>query len=97
MFHWDLDAPGCIWERTSNLYALRLPGHQNDGMLYPSISPVNTFRVIFDTYFGTDLPLLDDRTYLASAKYPTIIKDVTEVIETHAGCAAPDRGIGETH
>src|SRR6266496_1066122 len=97
MFHWDLDAPGCIWERTSNLYALRLPGHQNDGTLYPSISPVNTFRVIFDTYFGTDLPLLEDRTYLASAKYPTTIKDVTEVIETHAGCAAPDRGIGDTH
>ena len=94
MFHWDVDAPGCVWERTSNLYALRLPGHQNDGTLYPSITPVNTFRVIFNTYFGTDLPLLDDQTYLASVKYPTTIKDVTGVIESHNGCSVPKGDLG---
>lgn len=33
--------------------------------LYPSISPVNSFRVIFNTYFGTNLPLLDDKSYFA--------------------------------
>ncbi len=29
--------------------------------LYPSISPVNSFRVIFDAYFGGNLALLPDR------------------------------------
>ncbi len=31
--------------------------------LYPGITPVNTFRVIFNHYFGTDLELLPDRSY----------------------------------
>jgi|WetSurMetagenome_2_1015567.scaffolds.fasta_scaffold07133_4 hypothetical protein len=29
-------------------------------MLYPSISPVNSFRVVFDKYFGYKLPILKD-------------------------------------
>jgi len=43
------------------LNAYYLPGH-ND-LLYPTISPVNTFRLIFDTYLGADYPLLDDISY----------------------------------
>jgi hypothetical protein len=31
--------------------------------LYPQISPVNTFRVIFSQYLGVDYPLLDDLHY----------------------------------
>ena len=31
--------------------------------LYKSITPVNTFRVVFNNYFGTTYPLLDDRSY----------------------------------
>jgi Sulfatase len=43
------------------LNAYYLPGH-ND-LLYPSISPVNTFRLILDTYFGADYPLLKDESF----------------------------------
>ncbi|HSG45623.1 MAG TPA: hypothetical protein VLA72_20970, partial [Anaerolineales bacterium] len=35
--------------------------------LYKSITPVNTFRVIFNNYFGTEYPLLDDRSYFSYA------------------------------
>jgi hypothetical protein len=31
--------------------------------LYPGITPVNTFRVILNIYFGASLPLLDDRSF----------------------------------
>lgn len=49
-------------QRTSILNAIYLPGDgQKD--LYPSISLVNTFRVIFNTYFGTHLSLLEDLSY----------------------------------
>ena len=34
--------------------------------LYPSITPVNSFRVVFNNYFGTDYPLLEDVSYHAS-------------------------------
>ena len=43
------------------LNAYYLPGY-ND-RLYPTISPVNTFRLIFDSYLGADYPLLDDTSF----------------------------------
>lgn len=36
--------------------------------LYETISPVNTFRVVFNHYFGTDYPLLEDLSYHSSRK-----------------------------
>jgi hypothetical protein len=48
------------WEDTI-LNAYYLPGTV-DPDLYPSISPVNTFRVIFNHYFAGQLPLLDDQS-----------------------------------
>jgi hypothetical protein len=44
--------------RMSNLNAYFLPGATTS--LYPTITPVNTFRVIFNNYFGQNLQLLDD-------------------------------------
>jgi hypothetical protein len=34
-----------------------------DKLLYPTITPVNTFRVIFDQYFGGHLELLPDESF----------------------------------
>jgi hypothetical protein len=44
--------------RMSNLNAYFLPGANTS--LYSTITPVNTFRVIFNNYFGQNLQLLDD-------------------------------------
>ena len=49
------------------LNAYYLPGHNN--LLYPTISPVNTFRLIFDTYLGADYPLLKDTSYDSPVPY----------------------------
>ena len=49
-------------QRTSILNAFYLPGDGNNA-LYPMISSVNTFRIIFNLYFGTDLPYLPDMSY----------------------------------
>jgi hypothetical protein len=49
------------------LNALYLPGHTDQ--LYQSISPVNTFRVILNAYFGTQLPLLEDLSYFSPIPY----------------------------
>ena len=32
--------------------------------LYPTITPVNEFRVLLGSYFGLDLPVLPDRNYV---------------------------------
>jgi hypothetical protein len=44
--------------RMSNLNAYFLPGA--DASIIPTITPVNTFRVIFNEYFDQNLELLDD-------------------------------------
>jgi hypothetical protein len=43
------------------LNAYYLPGHEDK--LYPDISPVNTFRLIFDSYFGGNYDMLPDVSY----------------------------------
>jgi hypothetical protein len=52
-------------EKMPILNAYYLPGKKMDTLLYPSISPVNTFRVILNSYFDENLPLLDDKSYYA--------------------------------
>ena len=49
------------------LNAYYLPGYNN--LLYPTISPVNTFRLIFGTYLGADYPLLEDISYASPVPY----------------------------
>jgi hypothetical protein len=44
------------------LSAYHFPG-SDDPPLYPSITHVNTFRLLFDQYFGTDFGLLPDLSY----------------------------------
>jgi len=51
------------------LNAYYLPGVDKD-VLYPSITPVNSFRLVFDQYFGTDLGLLEDKHYAYDDGYP---------------------------
>lgn len=47
------------------LNAYYLPGvDPEEAGLYPSITPVNSFRVVFNTYFGTDYPLLEDQNWI---------------------------------
>jgi hypothetical protein len=38
---------------------------QTKTSLYESVTPVNSFRVIFNNYFGFELPLLEDISYYA--------------------------------
>jgi Sulfatase len=52
------------------------------GVLYPSITPVNTFRVVLNTYFGTGYGLLPDRSYFSSYRTLYDFVDVTQRAET---------------
>jgi len=54
--------PGELREKVSILNAYYLPGADTQAV-YPSISPVNSFRVVFNLYFGTNLSPLTDRTF----------------------------------
>ena len=53
-----------IGERNDILNAIYLPT-VSQKQLYSTMTPVNTFRVVFNAYFGTDYPLLNDISYFS--------------------------------
>lgn len=62
------------------LNAYLLPGFDYT-RLYSSISPVNTYRLIFDHYFGTQLNLLPDRSYkIPHLNYPYRYTEITDIV-----------------
>lgn len=48
--------------------AYYFPG-QDTGIFYDTISPVNSFRLLFNTYFNMDYPLLPDQSYRSEEKF----------------------------
>jgi hypothetical protein len=68
--------------RMEILNAYSLPG-QAAGKLYENISPVNTFRLILDQYFGGQYPLLKDISYFSIYKTPF---DYTVIPNKRSGC-----------
>jgi len=62
----DLASAG---DRMAILNAYYLPGG-GQAELYPSITPVNTFRLVFNRYFGGQFALLPDKSYFSNYVAP---------------------------
>ena len=80
MLNWEDPAKTNFKESMSILNAYYLP---DDGhlYLYDEITPVNTFRIILNHYFGASYKLLEDRNFFSTAKRPYRFIDVTEEIK----------------
>jgi len=61
---------------TTNLNAVRMPGGASD--FYPTETPVNTFRLIFNQLFDANLPLLPDRSCRFNRADPASCESFTE-------------------
>jgi hypothetical protein len=72
-----------LYERYSILNAYFLPGVSSDSIPL-DISPVNSLRFIFNSYFNTDLELLPNRQYFSTAAHFYEFEDVTG--QTQAIC-----------
>ena len=71
-----------IQERMSILNAYYLPD-QNTELLYDSITPVNSFRLILNEYFNGNFELLEDKNYFSSYGYSYNFIDVTNILVTN--------------
>jgi hypothetical protein len=71
----------CLKERYSILNAYYFPD-QDYAALYPTISPINSFRIVFNQYFGADLELLEDKSYYATWLKPYVFSDVSQEIQS---------------
>ena len=74
-------------KRLNILNAYFLPNHEDS--LYKSISPVNSFRVVFDDYFGGKLKLLNDVSYFSIYQTPY---EYTVIPNTRPGCESAQPG-----
>lgn len=68
-FDWSKSTMDERKEKMQILNAYYLPDG-GDKLLYPSISPVNTFRVVLNYYFGQKLPYLPDISYYSNKGKP---------------------------
>src|SRR3990172_3506805 len=66
--------PSSPQQRMGNLNVYYLP--EANAPIYSTITPVNTFRIIFNTYFGQYLPLLEDVSYYSNYDDPFRFKPV---------------------
>lgn len=57
-----------------NLSAVYFPDQKYE-LMYDSLSPVNTFRIVLNKYFAARLPLLKDSSILVTSHKETIIKN----------------------
>jgi hypothetical protein len=70
----DLKTSADMHMRIFNAYYLPGNGRTN---LYDTITPVNSFRAIFNYYFQAGLPLLEDRCYFSTFEQPFAFTNVT--------------------
>ena len=69
------------FQKLSNLSAIYFPDEKHREMLTDDRTNVNTFRLVFNSYFGSDYEMLEDRTYWSlSMKKPFWLKDVTSIL-----------------
>ncbi len=79
---WDRSVPERV--RLQSVFSILNAYHLPDGgrdRWYASISPVNTFRIILNHYFGANYPLRPDESYYSTVKHPYRLTGVTEKIK----------------
>ena len=82
-FDVDLDDPtdDDVHQRLSNINAIYFPDEKPREILMNDQTNVNTFRIVFNSYFGSDYDILEDKIYWnLSFKKPFWFKDVTSVL-----------------
>lgn len=77
---WSHPTEGTVTSRIGIMNAYYVP-EQCKQRLYPSITPVNSFRLLFNCEFGLSMELLPDRTYYG---YDTYVP-VDELLRSLAG------------
>ena len=77
--NWHNKNDESMTERMSIFNAYYLPD-QNTDLIYDSITPVNSFRLILNTYFNANYELLEDKSYFSNYIQPYNFTDVTEIL-----------------
>jgi hypothetical protein len=77
----------CLAERFSTFSAYYLPG-MDPNKIPDDITPVNLFRIIFDEYYGAQLPLLENALYYPREALSVYdLENVTSRVDNGQNCS----------
>ena len=76
---WKNPDESMVLQRLSILNAYYVP-EISENQFYENITPVNSFRIIFNDYFNGNYKILEDRNYWNNGDAPWDFHDVTEII-----------------
>jgi hypothetical protein len=80
---WTKVSTGALRHHMHIINAYYVPAWKDnpEAVLYPKITPVNTFRLLFNTYFGTNFAALEDRIFMIPhLNYPYKYIDITDIL-----------------
>ena len=77
---WDNPSTDDAWQRLRNFSAIYFPDSEKRFQLSDDITLVNTFRIVFNTYFGRDYEILEDKMYWGKNHRPFNFIDVTDFV-----------------
>ena len=77
--NWDNPSEDLIIERMSNLNAIYFPNGNYDAFS-DYVTPVNSFRIIFNEFFDANYTLLEDNMYWSTNNKPYAHKDVSNIL-----------------
>jgi len=77
---WKNPDESMVLQRLSILNAYYVP-KISENKFYDNITPVNSFRIIFNDYFSGNYEILEDKNYWTNGYRPFDFQDVTEIID----------------
>ena len=77
-FDWKNPSDEMLKQRFSNFNAIYLPNGKD--LLYDNITPINTFRIVFNSNFNSSFELVDDLSYWSTYEQPYLFRDITPIL-----------------
>ena len=69
-----------VYQRLRNFDSVYFPDNEKRSQLLDDRTLVNTFRTVFNTYFGSEYEILEDKMYWSKNQKPYLFKDVTHYV-----------------
>ena len=79
--NWETPSTNDVSQRLRNFDAIYLPDENKRLELMDDRSLVNTFRIIFNLYYGSNYEIMEDKLYWSTNALPYNFKDVTNMMQ----------------
>ena len=79
--NWMEPSKDDVWQRLRNFDAIYFPDEDKRVQLNDDRTLINTFRIVFNSYFGSDYEMLENKMYWGWNAKPYYFEDVTNYLQ----------------